>query len=539
MTASNREGKASNRDNHLHSQAPPEHKFKVQLYDFSCEGLVTKSEEFAPFLKLDFDNFKVFKTDAENDTINPDWAFKAGFTYNIPYLEKLHARFVRIQCFNGVDSQMIGQAQQDLHTIACGPPHIKLELVDRDGQRRGVVKFICVMKMFSLSLKVWFKELRLTMQGCQAPAKLQISSTLSEDMVVNVPHSQEGVWDDEYCLTFATSLGDLLKAPQLEVMRIAVIDEFGWDQGKALLPFRNAFTTKSDTDVPFKVSVTYSCTVDGEDNSEVYGSVGELQGSLMYQNLPVYAQMAGGVCVDGQVEGGYLLIEGLPYPNSLSQQPPLWQDPNENQGMCISDQPHEDNESKFDDIDDKKFLEALDQIDLPLPWEKRREKQHGDWGTGRPYFADPRSRRTTWKDPRFMPENWDQRIDPQSGKVYFQYHKTRQTTYMDPRGCPPGWDMRLSKSGDPYFAYLPAMRTTFADPRGLPEGWDAALDDHGRIYFKNHHAKTTTWDDPRRDQQEVTLATWRQAQLTRWWREQVFNELELMSREAQEGMDAS
>merc|ERR1712228_540576 len=147
------------------------------------------------------------------------------------------------------------------------------------------------------------------------------------------------------------------------------------------------------------------------------------------------------------------------------------------------------------------------------------------------FFSDPRSRRTTWKDPRFLPENWDQRIDAQSGKVFFQYHKTRETTYMDPRGCPYGWDMRLSKVGEIYFAYLPAMKTTFTDPRGLPEGVDAALDDLGRMYFKNNHTKSTQWLDPREDQQEVTLSAWRQSQSSRWWKEQVLRELEELQRQ--------
>ena len=98
--------------------------------------------------------------------------------------------------------------------------------------------------------------------------------------------------------------------------------------------------------------------------------------------------------------------------------------------------------------------------------------------------------------------------------------------------------MRLSKDGEIYFAFLPAMRTTVIarpqegfrqclrqfsqaeDPRGLPDTYDAALDDLGRMYFKNHEGQCTTWDDPRAGQQEVTLTKWRQAQSTRWWKEQ-------------------
>eukprot|EP00913_Durusdinium_trenchii_P004414 g4093.t1 len=150
-------------------------------------------------------------------------------------------------------------------------------------------------------------------------------------------------------------------------------------------------------------------------------------------------------------------------------------------GDAITQPEGEDGEINFDDIHDEWFVEAIEKIDLPPPWEKRRVRGNSD-RPGRMYFLDPRSKRTTWKDPRFLPDSWDQRVDPATGKVYFQYHRTRQTTYVDPRSCPLGWDMRLSKEGEIYFAYLPAMRTTLTDPRGLPDNYDAALDDLGRTF---------------------------------------------------------
>jgi len=259
---------------------------------------------------------------------------------------------------------------------------------------------------------------------------------------------------------------------------------------------------------------------------EPVGAVGELEGNILYAHLPVYAQMAGGINVDGEVQGGFLLIDGLPYPQNMEHAPPLWrEEPTHSvlDSFTADLQPNEEHETNLDDLDDRTIFEALEQIDLPPPWEKRRERA-GD--RARVYFADPRSRKTTWKDPRFLPENWDQRIDALSGKVYYQYHKTRETTYVDPRGCPPGWDMRLSKNGEIYFAYIPAMKTTFIDPRGLPESIDAALDDLGRMYFKNHLERNTQWEDPRIDQQEVTLKKWRQGQAGKWLKERVLHEIE-------------
>lgn len=331
-------------------------------------------------------------------------------------------------------------------------------------------------------------------------------------------------------MRFPATLGDLLRAPARESLRFVVLDEGGVCQGEALLDFRSAFTTQEGVEVPFRIPVSCARAVWREE---------WLEGVLTYQNLPAFAQMVGGLCVDGQIEGGWWLIEGLPYPRSLLQPPPVWRDPVElgSELGTGNESPMQDEEADFD-IHARQLEEALEQLPLPQPWEHRRERGGGaelhygdDWSTcGRMYFVDPRSRRTTWKDPRFLPQYWEQRIDPQTGRVYFQYHKTRQTTYADPRGCPPGWDMRLSKNGDIYFAYGPTKQSTFVDPRGLPEHLEAALDGHGRMFFKDHQAKTTTWQDPRDGQTEEVLAEWRREESLRWWRDQVWAAIEELAR---------
>jgi len=415
--------------------------------------------------------------------------------------------------------------------MACGPTNYQVTL--RGGEKkeaRGTLKFTCVMKMISTNLTMICQDLTLTMQGCYAPARLQISSTLDEvenrgaKQVQNAPHSPEGVWPGPFSFVFETTLKDLLKSPSPECLRFNVIDEWGVRQGEAFLEFRKAFSTKPDTPICFKVPVTYTGTVDGEQEPESFGMVGELEGVILYQNLPVFAQLVNGMWVDGQVEGGHWFMDGLPYPQCMLDPPPVWQDPTDRMGfefLGTDQQQNDENESTPIDFDDRQLAELLVHVDLPPPWEKRRER-----AGGRMYFFDPRSRRMTWKDPRFLPENWDQKIDPQNGKVYFHYHKTRQTTYVDPRGCPPGWDMRLSKAGDIYFAHLPAMQTTFIDPRGLPEHVEPALDEFARMYFKFHESKTTCWEDPRIGQQEVVLAKWRHVESMMWLKEQVLREIE-------------
>lgn len=510
----------------------------MQLYEFACEGL-NAPEACDPYLKIDFDNYKLFKSNVEQNTRNPEWSFKAGFLYEIPYLEKLKNRSLRIQCFNRINSQNLGEAALDLHTIACGPSHIRLSLSGSAAEDRGVLRFCCVMKMIAPDFTIICQDLQLTMLGCPASASMLINCSLfeAEHRTVQVPHSREGHWSGPFALSLETSLADVLKTP-LEHLSFVVLDETSVRQGEAILEFRKAFCPRPDTRVPFKVPVTFTCTEGASDwaQGEPIGAVGELEGALIYRNLPAYAQMFGGLCVDGQVDGGFWLFDGLPYPQTMQHPPPLLQDHLDARGMePLGSQPEgtEEGEVQLDDIHEEWFVEAIEKVDLPPPWEKRRVRGGGD-RPGRMYFLDPRSKRTTWKDPRFLPDSWDQRVDPGSGKVYFQYHKTRKTTYVDPRSCPVGWDMRLSKDGEIYFAFLPAMRTTLIDPRGLPDNFDAALDDSARMYFKNHENQSTTWDDPRSGQQEVTLTKWRQAQSTRWWKEQVWREIEEMNRRKEE-----
>eukprot|EP00929_Paragymnodinium_shiwhaense_P065469 TRINITY_DN32813_c0_g1_i1.p1 TRINITY_DN32813_c0_g1~~TRINITY_DN32813_c0_g1_i1.p1 ORF type:complete len:570 (-),score=104.80 TRINITY_DN32813_c0_g1_i1:265-1974(-) len=536
-------------------EAPTAHRFKVAIYDFSCEDLQVGDERCEPYLRIDFDNFKIFQTDVDMDSCNPEWGFKAGFQYEMHYLERLRDRRLKISVLNRANGLPVGDASIDLQTVACGPASFRLTLFDRKApdKARGMVRFSLVMKMMS-RITIIFRELSLTMQGCPAPARMQLSCSLQDegddclkDCDRHFPFSPDGTWAGPFSITLVSSLNDILKAPDFETLKFVAIDENGMRQGEALLPFRSAFSVQPDATCLFKAAVTYSVIVEGDqDKADSLGTVGTLEGHVLYQNLPVYAQMAGGVCVDGEVQGASWLFDGLPYPKTMVEPPPLWDEEKDRLDTFLNaishdldlgpDEEYDLHNIDLDNIDDEKIAEALDHIDLPPPWEKRRERNI-DGEKNRVYFTDPRARRSTWKDPRFLPENWDQRIDAQSGKVYFQYHKTKQTTTIDPRCCSPGWDMRLSKDGEIYFAYMPAMKTTFADPRGLPEGIDAALDDLGRLYFKNHHERSTSWDDPRNEQQEVTLAAWRHSQHARWWKEQVWREMEERRQEHLEEQD--
>ncbi|CAE8604153.1 unnamed protein product, partial [Polarella glacialis] len=216
----------------------------------------------------------------------------------------------------------------------------------------------------STNFTVICKDLRLTMQGCPAPGRMAVSNTLTEDAnVINVPYSQQGTWTSPFTTAFETTLGDLLKVPAssgaasgCEHLAFVVIDEMGVRQGEARLEFRKAFTTKPDEPVAFKVPVNY-CSDEVEESRQVVGAVGELEGVVIYRNIPVYAQMAGGSIVDAEIQGGCILVDGLPYPPCMPQPPPVWQDGGGMEAFSMDPDGGEDQEIDFNDIADKWVFE--------------------------------------------------------------------------------------------------------------------------------------------------------------------------------------
>jgi len=507
------------------SGALGQHSFRVLLYDLRCDGLAA-DERSDYYLRMDFAGFKAFRTNCERGASSVQWNFEAGFEYSLASLEKLACQELRVQCLGRGSEQPLGEAAVNLATLACGPMSVQLTLrCRRGGTSVGTVSFACQMRQRSQNLTVTCTDLNLIGHGgSPMPARL-VACCSGAGAQLALPLSETGCWPGPCTLAFDTTLGDLLKAPPYEFLRFSVINESDGYEGEAVVEFRRAFPSERGAAVPFRVPVLFAGSADGQELAEPE-HIGELTGSVMYQNLPTYAQMVGGMCVDGQVEGGYILIEGLPFPGSLGQPPPLWRDRTEQQ----DDDAQMQQDEEVGAFDESQLMKALEKIPLPRPWEMRHVRRSRlrsrCGGLGRPYFADPRSRRTTFVDPRLLPEHWDQRIDPQSGRVYYQFDVTRQTTFVDPRACPPDWEMRISKTGGVYFAYSPTEQSTFIDPRGLPEHMSAALDRHGRMYFMDHTAKGTTWNDPRDVEKEPTLTRWRRAEHERWWKDEVWQEIE-------------
>jgi len=75
-----------------------QYRFSIKMFDFSGSNL----ESTEPYLKLDFDKFKLFQTDKEKSG-NPEWGFKAAFMYRTKTLDKLPTKKFRIFCFDAAE----------------------------------------------------------------------------------------------------------------------------------------------------------------------------------------------------------------------------------------------------------------------------------------------------------------------------------------------------------------------------------------------------------------------------------------------------
>jgi len=262
--------------------------------------------------------------------------------------------------------------------------------------------------MFRPDVTLSFDRICLTMQGSPAPARLVVS--LDEESIVNCPYSATGEWGD-IKLICETSLSELLSVSEPAVISVKAYDEHqDVSVGEVKIPVRSHFTLDTDRSVTVEQNVYYSM---GDSNESM--TVGELAATLTYKNLPTYAQMEGGILLDDEVEGGFLLFEGLPYPARCKSPPPVFEEellPEKRQLIPPDPGEQEDNEPNINI--GVVFAEVKD-VDMPPYWEMKKT------AIGRPYFVDHRTLGTSWKDPRFLPENWDQRIDPDTGKVYYAY----------------------------------------------------------------------------------------------------------------------
>ena len=135
---------------------------------------------------------------------------------------------------------------------------------------------------------------------------------------------------------------------------------------------------------------------------------------------------------------------------------------------------------------------------------------------------------STTGDTRQLPPHWERKINPK-GRPYYANHKTRTTTWTNPLDAPadlsnpsttskaplsaaedssvqlpPHWERAVSAKGFPYFINHKTRTTTWYNPMNppveqdprFPSHYERALDSEGRVYYKNHETHTNMWLNP-------------------------------------------
>jgi len=115
---------------------------------------------------------------------------------------------------------------------------------------------------------------------------------------------------------------------------------------------------------------------------------------------------------------------------------------------------------------------------------------------------------------RPLPPGWEMKTDARTGRSYFLNHTTKKTTWKDPRESTPvrvQEEKKEETQTDNDFNNFAQSRSILQDVSKvvapMPPGWEAKKDArNGKTYYVNHLTKKTTWEDPRKAYYESQAA---------------------------------
>eukprot|EP01112_Ceratiomyxa_fruticulosa_P015626 TRINITY_DN4616_c0_g1_i1.p1 TRINITY_DN4616_c0_g1~~TRINITY_DN4616_c0_g1_i1.p1 ORF type:complete len:613 (-),score=155.28 TRINITY_DN4616_c0_g1_i1:33-1871(-) len=345
----------------------PVHNFNVTLRRFALRDL--SSKKVTAFLEGNFDNFKLFRTPiVSNEVYGAWWGCQFSFTYYTRYLDKLHNKFLEIDIFEKrlLQHVKIGTVKVELDSLALGPVFHDLMVINDKNVDVGRLEFECVMEQESdvkISLEdVWchlgknsidrWDQSRTTKNyGHQSiGGLLELSAPKKQvhsEMYLNVSFSppnyelesfQSDVIEDmntqgwTQIKMFRKTTLKKLKATKL-LVELKEKRAMGTDKviGVCWIPFKKYLLLRAKpTRIPFTVNLESVCDenlvlhpqnfhlLDGKKagRSQVGSSSakGILRGFVLFDVLPIKAQLIGGRHTENGVFGGELLLEGLSFP---------------------------------------------------------------------------------------------------------------------------------------------------------------------------------------------------------------------------------
>eukprot|EP01112_Ceratiomyxa_fruticulosa_P011206 TRINITY_DN3027_c0_g1_i1.p1 TRINITY_DN3027_c0_g1~~TRINITY_DN3027_c0_g1_i1.p1 ORF type:complete len:614 (+),score=154.91 TRINITY_DN3027_c0_g1_i1:298-2139(+) len=423
--------------------------FRVRIHNFKARDLnlgTNNNGQLSPFLKCNFDNFKIFKTDILRKEVSPSWDLDLQFVYETRYPDKLGSKQFVVECFSytvlGRDVAL-GSIQVDLHTLATGP--VSHDILLRDGGNPcGRILFDLEMEQVS-DITATLKEVRIEPdQGgnnCIVVAQTNetylyyfYSSKENEERTFKsgkCPPSASPSWNEMEQVFMKTTLHELHKEGlKIQHKQSKLI---GSDPiiGECKVHFAKYLNTLHTT--PHTYVMTFSEVMRSfKDGGAI---VGNINGTLVLQGVPIFAQMQGGVHTEVGIEGATPLVEGLQLPK----------------GLIINDTPQTN------------VLSTLSQ-----------EQKNAIAGS----LIFPTGAENP--SPSQYPINSSNNLNI-SPSVNSNVNSSVNTNNNDPAA-------NSNISGN-------ATRSV-----PLPQGWEEMRDANGRSFYVDHNTKTTHWEPPQPNQ---------------------------------------
>eukprot|EP01117_Protostelium_nocturnum_P006571 TRINITY_DN2365_c0_g1_i2.p1 TRINITY_DN2365_c0_g1~~TRINITY_DN2365_c0_g1_i2.p1 ORF type:complete len:424 (-),score=104.94 TRINITY_DN2365_c0_g1_i2:18-1289(-) len=351
----------------------PIEKFRVTISDLRCKGLRKRTPVYLDFNFDYFKHDKTAKVTPDPTTGDAKWKYNILFYYETRYAHILYAKNLTIKCLHDPlfgTHQVVGVTQIDLHTLATGPVHHDLLLIDKVNDSQARLVFNLTMEHISdigfviqeMKIKWASKNPSLPDPGMMEPfVQVRTTSNTSELLKNGIkthPCKQplNAHWEKLHPYYFESCLSDLLNAGmQFKVMNVFV------SQGKKMVGNCLLDISKGFTVIPGR-SHTFSVVLLNEDSQ----NVGTLSGSYYFKNLPIFAQLVGGTHLETGIIDGQPLCDGIPMP------------------MC-----------PCSNLNPSPFTEESDKAEsvLPAGWEAKTDN------FGRVYYVDHNTETTSWEHP--------------------------------------------------------------------------------------------------------------------------------------------
>eukprot|EP00026_Physarum_polycephalum_P008456 Phypoly_transcript_08542.p1 GENE.Phypoly_transcript_08542~~Phypoly_transcript_08542.p1 ORF type:complete len:444 (+),score=72.23 Phypoly_transcript_08542:95-1426(+) len=302
--------------------------FRVVLSGFRVRELPTKRSKV--FVLGNFDNFKQFKTDStDNELYGGTWdKFEVQFHYETKYSDKLDKKNFELHVFKEkfFSNGRIGSISVDLYTLACGPTHHDIMLLNKDNVSVGRIEFDCIFEHVA-NMVISLKDITLCLpqnfhyeRGFEVYLQVSFYPDSKGDIIYNTDickmASKYFHWESLRIVQHNTSTKKMLATKMLIEVKSKKKKK---TIGVCWVKFKRIYNPlEPSKPIPINLKLTkYIHRYHPEHTScerSPGGQHGVLKGYFVFENPPVYGQMIDGVHTENGVFRGHALLAGMPCP---------------------------------------------------------------------------------------------------------------------------------------------------------------------------------------------------------------------------------